>query len=196
MITDPVRNKGGTASYVEWSAVIAGAVLAAAISIVLLQFGSAIGLAVISPFHADRQLTPGGLVAIGIWLLWIQVTASMAGGYIAGRMRAPVDGTADHEREVRDGMHGVLVWATGTVAVALAAGASSAVAAVVASHAGQPAPAVDMTALQRNTAVIFAFVTGAVSFVAGVASWWAATMGGEHRDQSVDHSAYLSFRRK
>jgi hypothetical protein len=183
-------------SYIEWSAIIAGAVTASAISLVLMQFGNAIGLAATSPFHADRQLTTGGLVAIGIWILWIQVSASMAGGYLAGRMRAPLGAAADHEREIRDGMHGMLVWATGTVAVAVTAAAGAAMVAMIAGHNGQPIPAVDMTVVQHNTAIIFAFCAAAVSFVAAVATWWAATMGGEHRDKAVDHSAYVSFRRK
>jgi hypothetical protein len=193
MTTDTTKSYG---SYVEWGPVIAGAVLASAISVVLLQFGSAIGLAATSPFHADRELTPGGMIAIGLWILWIQVTASMAGGYLSGRLRAPLTSVADHEREVRDGFHGLLVWATGTVAVALAAAAGSALTALVHSQTGQPVPAVDMTVVQRNTAVILAFIAASVSFLSGVASWWAATKGGEHRDGSIDFSAYLSFRKR
>jgi hypothetical protein len=38
------------ASFVEWGAVLAGAVLAAAISFVLLTFGTAIGLSATSPW--------------------------------------------------------------------------------------------------------------------------------------------------
>ncbi len=186
------------ASYVEWSAVLAGAVLASGISVVLLQFGSAIGLAVTRPFDAERPLTPGGAIAIGLWALWIQVTASFAGGYLAGRMRAPVGGSLDHEREVRDGMHGVLVWATGTVAVALAVAAGSALTALVADQTGAVAPE-DMVAgtenAKHNMTVIFAFVAASVSFVSAAASWWAATMGGDHRDKNVDHSNYISFRK-
>jgi hypothetical protein len=195
----PVVAAGGakihSSSYVEWSAVLAGAVLASAISVVLLQFGSAIGLAATSPFDANRTLTPGGLLAIGLWTLWIQVTASFAGGYLAGRMRAPVSVVHDHEREVRDGMHGLMVWATGTVAVALVIAAGSAFTTLVAAHTGTTASTSEMTPNQHNTAVIFAFVAGAVSFVSAAASWWSATMGGEHRDKNVDHSRYLSFKR-
>lgn len=183
-------------SYVEWSAVIAGAVLASAISIVLLQFGSAIGLAATSPFDPMRQLTAGGVIAVGLWTLWIQVTASFAGGYLAGRLRAPVSVTADHEREVRDGMHGLLVWATGTVAVVIAVSAASALHAVVETQTnGQVDLTPDVVTIRRNTAIIMAFVAASVSLVSAVASWWAATMGGEHRDRNADHSRYISFRR-
>src|SRR5262245_66189492 len=52
----PVASAGYTAgtthvaSYVEWGPVLAGAFLAAAISFVLLTFGTAIGLSVTSPW--------------------------------------------------------------------------------------------------------------------------------------------------
>ena len=111
-------------SYVEWGPVIAGAVLALAISVVLLQFGSAVGLAATSPFRGDGWRTPGGVLAAGVWLLWVQVTASIAGGYISGRLRRPFGELAAHEVEVRDGTHGLLTWATGTVVVFLAVSAA------------------------------------------------------------------------
>ncbi len=195
MSMENIRPVNGS-SYVEWSAVIAGAVLASAISIVLLQFGSAIGLAATSPFDPVRQLTAGGVIAIGLWTLWIQVTASFAGGYLAGRMRAPVSVNADHEREVRDGMHGLLVWATGTVAVVLVAAAGAALHALVATQTdGQVDLTPDVVTIRRNTAIIMAFLAASVSLVSAVASWWAATMGGEHRDRNTDHSRYISFRK-
>jgi len=39
----------------------------------------------------------------------------MAGGYVAGRMRARWHETSQHEVEFRDGLHGGLVWAVGLV---------------------------------------------------------------------------------
>ena len=189
--------KGAHGSYIEWSAVIGGTMMASAISLVLVQFGGAIGLAATSPFDTTRELTPGGLLAIGLWMLWVQVTASMTGGYIAGRMRAPISTFADHEREVRDGVHGALVWATGTVVVALVVALVTSLAAMAANHTGQTANTTTaMTEAQRHTAIIFAFGAAAISFVSGVAAWWAATMGGEHRDSGVDHSHHFSFKKR
>src|SRR3546814_3872917 len=106
------------ASYVEWSAVIAGAILAMAISVLLLQFGSAIGLAVAAPLRGEGMDPAWRTIAIGVWLLWVQLLASLSGGYLAGRMRAPVIGSTPHEMEFRDGVHGLLVWALALIVVA------------------------------------------------------------------------------
>lgn len=186
--------RGANGSYIEWSAIFGGTVLASAISLVLLQFGSAIGLASTSPFDASRELTRGGLLAIGLWLLWVQVSVSMVGGYIAGRMRAPFTTLHTHESEVRDGVHGVLVWATGTVFVALILTLISGLASMHTAPA--TTTATTLTDAQRHTAIIFAFGAAATSLVSGVAAWWAATVGGEHRDGNVDHSRHFSFRKR
>jgi hypothetical protein len=63
-----------------------------------------------------------GIVS-GLWFLWVAITSFGAGGYLAGRLRRPAPGASLDEVEVRDGAHGLLVWATGTIlAAALAAG--------------------------------------------------------------------------
>ena len=49
------------------------------------------------------------------WTMVQQIGAFMAGGYIAGRMRARWNETTQHEVEFRDGLHGGLVWAVGLV---------------------------------------------------------------------------------
>ena len=41
-------------SYIDWAAIIAGAVLAASISFVMFTFGSAIGLSLASPLDSDN----------------------------------------------------------------------------------------------------------------------------------------------
>ena len=43
-------------------------------------------------------------------------------------------------------------------------------------------------------AVLFAFLTAASFLVSGVGAWWAATTGGKHRDEGVDHSRYSRWR--
>lgn len=196
-MNDPMMSASGSprcSSYVEWSAVLAGAVLALAISTVLIQFGSAVGLAAQSPYR-HNELTSGGVVAISIWLLWVQVSASFAGGYLAGRMRAPVSFTHDHEREMRDGVHGLLSWATGTIVVVLAVAVAGVFAALAAHNPDAEKLAPDVERIRHNTAVILAFATAATSLVSGVAAWWAATKGGEHRDNPTMHKHYVTFRR-
>jgi hypothetical protein len=98
-------------TYVEWRAIIAGAVGATAISFVLLTFGSAIGLSVVSPWsHAGMSLT-WFAVLTGLFMVLVHVGSLAAGGYIAGRMRAPWAGDFAPEGHFRDGAHGFLVWA-------------------------------------------------------------------------------------
>ncbi len=104
-----------TGSYVEWGAVIAGAVVAAALSLVLLTFGSALGLGLAS-FDSTEGLSPTWLaIAAAIWLLWVQISSFMAGGYLAGRLRRPVRDAGPDEIDMRDGSHGLLVWGIGTL---------------------------------------------------------------------------------
>ena len=101
------------ASFVEWGAVFAGAVLAAALSFVLLTFGTAIGLTAASPWP-NSGLSAKMVASLAIfWALAQQIGAFMAGGYVAGRMRARWHEPTQHEVEFRDGLHGGLVWGVG-----------------------------------------------------------------------------------
>jgi hypothetical protein len=103
------------AHYVDWSAIAAGAFIAVAISSVFLAFGSAIGLSLTS-FKAVNSLSITGLViAASLWLLWVQVSSFIGGGYVAGRLRRRIGDATPHEVEMRDGSHGLIVWAVGVV---------------------------------------------------------------------------------
>src|SRR4029450_11219409 len=96
-----------TPRFVEWSAVLAGAVLAAALSFVLLTFGTAIGLSATSPWP-NSGLSAKVIASLAVfWALAQQIGSLMAGGYVAGRMRTPWH-EAGHEAEFRDGLHGGL----------------------------------------------------------------------------------------
>ena len=100
-------------SFVEWGAVFAGAVLAAALSFVFLTFGAAIGLSTTSPW-ADSGVSAKTLATIAVFFAMVQQIGSfMAGGYVAGRMRSRWGETNKDEVEFRDGLHGGLVWAVG-----------------------------------------------------------------------------------
>jgi len=101
--------------YLEWGPVIAGAIGAAAISFVLLTFGSALGLSALSPYPYRGLSASTFLVVATLYIALVQVCSFAAGGYLAGRMRTPwVDGTQT-ERHFRDGAHGFAVWALATV---------------------------------------------------------------------------------
>jgi len=101
-------------SFVEWGAVFAGAVLAAALSFVLLTFGAAIGLSATSPWP-NSGLSAKVVASIAVfWALAQQIGSIMIGGYVAGRMRSRWH-ESGHEAEFRDGLHGALVWAVGVL---------------------------------------------------------------------------------
>ena len=112
------RPQAGSAAgpgYVEWGAVFAGAVLAAALSFVFLTFGAAIGLSAASPWP-NSGMSAKFIAGLAVfWALVQQIGAFMAGGYVAGRMRSRWQDTPQHEVEFRDGLHGGLVWAVGLV---------------------------------------------------------------------------------
>lgn len=186
-------------SYIEWAPIIAGTVIACAVSVVLLQFGQAIGLSV--PERFEERYTAAKIFIIGLWLLWVQLMASMSGGYLAGRMRGRWANATASESEIRDGIHGLMVWASATL-VAVAAASVAAVLGAVALHHGidmaEQANAEALSvpeSLARQYGIIFAFGAVASSIVSAVAAYWMGTVGGDHRDGEYDLTRF-SFRRK
>jgi hypothetical protein len=127
--TASVETTSGARPYVDWAAIIAGAILASAIAFVLLTFGSAIGLTATSPFKGEGLPGTALAVAIALWVLAVEIFSFIAGAYLAGRLlRRRLDATGS-EAEMRDASHGLLVWALGTLIGAyLAASAISGIA--------------------------------------------------------------------
>lgn len=144
-----VRPSADNSSYVDWPAILAGAVAAAAIALVMLTFGSAIGLSLTNPFGREGVSLFWIAIALAIWMVWVHVSSFMIGGYITGRMRRRNFDATEHESDIRDGFHGLLVWATAVVFSAflamgglgsLAQGAGSALGSAAGSVAEQAAP--------------------------------------------------------
>jgi hypothetical protein len=277
-------------SAVDWAAIIAGGVLAAAISFILLTFGSAIGLSLTSPYEGEGHSLAFLGAASGLWVVWVQVSSFIAGAYLAGRLRRRLPDAGPHEVEVRDGAHGLLVWAIGvllgamfaaSVATGVASTAASAVstatqavgsgaaqlvqsanpmayavdtlfrsnnpqapenaadsaaeagrilarsmaqgsisaedksylAQLIATRTGLPQPEAEQRIDKaiasiksaadeakaaadkvRRATVLVAFVTAASLVVSAAAAWWAAGMGGRHRDEGTDFSHLVSWR--
>jgi hypothetical protein len=133
-------------SYVEWAPIIAGAFVAAAISFVLLTFGSAIGLTAASPWPDSSLPTWLIVLLAALWVLVVQAGSYALGGYLSGRLRAPLTSDlSEHERRFRDGSHGFVVWAVGAVVSAAvlagAAGSTTKLGGNAAAGAASPAPA-------------------------------------------------------
>jgi len=111
---EPVPGSTIAPNPVFWSAIIGGAIVAAALSSVLLAFGSAIGLAVVSTSPGWHDSSFALWFASGLYLVFVALAAFGCGGYIAGRLRprhAPAPQPVEHDRQLRDGLRGLMSWA-------------------------------------------------------------------------------------
>jgi hypothetical protein len=102
-------------SYVDWAAILAGGVFALALSFLLISFGASLGLSLASPYGGEGVSAAWLAIAAGIWLAWVMVVGFGAGGYLCGRMRRRAGDAHAGEVEARDGIHGLMVWATGAI---------------------------------------------------------------------------------
>nr|WP_306267767.1 hypothetical protein [Pararhizobium sp. IMCC3301] len=187
-----------SSSYLEWGAIMGGAVLAGGISVVLLQFGAGTGLAMGSATLADGSASWNVLVA-GLYVVIVAIASSSAGGYIAGRMRSKWADSTVEEVEFRDGAHGLVVWAVATLGVAVVMGALTAISALGAAAAAAATDIPENTLrLTANVSAIFSFASAAGALLGAAAAWFSATLGGEHRDQglSVHEVVPLALRRR
>lgn len=108
-------------SYVDWPAIIGGIVLASGVSVVLLTFGAALGLSFTAVADRPGSHVIGMGIAVGLWFIWVQVSSFMAGAYLTGRLRRRFHDSTEHESDVRDGAHGLLVWGGAIIVGALIA---------------------------------------------------------------------------
>ena len=97
-------------TYLHWSPIFAGAIVAVAVSFVLVSFGSGIGLAVTSPSPSWRDTSSALALLGGLWLLLTALAALGLGGYLAGSLRESWSAAPADAVEFRDGVHGLLVW--------------------------------------------------------------------------------------
>lgn len=194
-------------SYVDWPSILAGAVVASAIAFVFTTFGAAVGLTLVSPYEGDGSAI-AALIAVGSWMLWTTISSFMAGGYIVGRMRRRIDTANADEVSVRDGIHGLAVWGVAILLGTFLLGSSvdtavqattetaSAVATTMDTATGDiaataQAAATDVSEAEaqaaaeaaRKYSVISAFVLAASLMIAGAGAYWAAGIGGQHRDE-------------
>jgi hypothetical protein len=114
-------------SGVSWSAVIAGAVVTAALALILLALGTGLGLSSVSPWsNVGASASTIGKASI-IWLIVLEILSSSMGGYLAGRLRTKWTTIHNDEVYFRDTAHGFLAWSVALVITAafLAAAATS-----------------------------------------------------------------------
>ena len=114
-INTPYPLRESTQSAVSWSAVIAGAVIGAALTITLVTGGSGLGFLAVSPWQNDGA--SGTSLAVGtiVWLLVTQIIAYGIAGYVAGRLRTKWSDVHGDEIYFRDTAHGFMVWALSSI---------------------------------------------------------------------------------
>ena len=144
--TVEISNAVDESPAVSWAAVVAGAVAAAALTLVLLAFGAGMGFSSVSPW-GNSAYRPHQISA-GLYLIVVAMLASTIGGFIAGRLRTKWVGVHTHEVFFRDTAHGFLAWGLATVVGAafltaaasnIAGGTSSALASAAGVSATQSA---------------------------------------------------------
>jgi len=114
-----IVNAGGTLSgTVSWSSVIAGALVALAVSFLVIALGAGIGLALASPFGLGPSAA-ALTIAGAVWLILAQAFGFAAGGFVAGRMRGTTAPIVSGETRFRDGAHGFVAWALGVLVMAV-----------------------------------------------------------------------------
>lgn len=263
--------QNGSQSYVEWGAVFGGAIATLASSLVLLNFGAAVGLASVSPWTT----TTTGLKAVGVgaafWFLLVSLWSFALGGYLAGRMRHRWSDAAPSEMEFRDSVHGLLVWSlavlvgaivatSGVASVAKGLGSATSLAAtsepitsaadtllrtdrpqpdaasaetrgeisrllasdiqagavgvqdktylaqLISARTGIPQAdaekrvneAVDSLKTgadrARKIAVVVGFLTASILLIGAAMAWWAASVGGAHREKGTIWHGFASER--
>jgi hypothetical protein len=107
-----------SSSAVNWGPIIAGALVAAAISLLLLLVGTGLGFAMVSPWSSQSASAATLGVSAAVWLIVVQWLSAGVGGYLTGRLRTKWVGIHTHEVGFRDTAHGFLAWALATLLVA------------------------------------------------------------------------------
>jgi hypothetical protein len=131
----------------DWGAIIGGALIASALSFVLFAFGSAAGVASVSPYSWNNPSATTLTIVGAAWVSVVMIGSFLVGGYFAGRYRRPAGGSSSiDERKARDGAHGLLMWA---VALLIGVGLAYCAAATAVSGAASTASGAAASAIQQ-----------------------------------------------
>jgi hypothetical protein len=125
---------------ISWSAIVAGALVALAVSTFLTVLASGFGYNLVAGSIASQRALDAFTPALGAAAVAIQVVSAGLGAYLAGRLRHLWLGAHADEAHFRDTAHGLVVWALATVAGLLLATAVAPYAASLTPTAATPAP--------------------------------------------------------
>jgi len=124
-VAQVIGSSSSSESAASWPAIFAGAVVAVAVSFILVALGTGLGFAIISPWPGHGASATAFTVNAAIWLIVSQWVSAAIGGYIAGRLRTKWVGTHTHEVFFRDTAHGLVTWSLATLLVALVLASSA-----------------------------------------------------------------------
>jgi hypothetical protein len=125
--------------YPEWGPIVAGGIAAAALALVLHAFAVAIGLSVSSAAPTWRDASFALVLLSGLYVILAALASYALGGYLAGLMRTRLASREDID--LRDGLHGLLVWALATLLTAvIGVAAAQSLTRLAAPSAGQAGP--------------------------------------------------------
>lgn len=105
-------------SAIAWGPIIGGAVAATGVSLILIMFGSGLGLTMVSPWSGESSSAATVGITAAIWLIVVQWLSSALGGYLTGRLRTKWAAVHTDEVFFRDTAHGLVSWAVATLFVA------------------------------------------------------------------------------
>ncbi|POO50694.1 hypothetical protein [Agrobacterium rosae] len=165
LIENPNRN------FVDWPAIFAGTAIASGTVAVLTAFAGGLGLNAISADNGG-ELSITWLIVTGLFVVLSMVASYMLGGYITGRMRRPVGGSATRdELTTRDGINGLVVWGIGTVVSAF-------LALSVVSGGVKAVGSVAQTAVEATGSAVGGAAQGVGQLAGGVVSGAGNALGG------------------
>ncbi len=135
----PIRSESIVASRsgASWPAILAGAAVILAMTLVTLSLGVGLGMSVVSPWSGSGVSATTFKVGTGIYFIVIAMISAALGGHITGRLRHRFVGIHDNEIYFRDTIHGFVAWAVALiVGVAFLASAGNAIVGSTAATAG------------------------------------------------------------
>lgn len=187
----PAREVSG--SYIDWPAIFAGTVVAAALGGLFTTFGAALGLGTLSAEPGEGSFSLM-LVITAFWVVVTLIVSFAAGGYIAGRMRRRIDNASADEVQARDGINGLVVWGlatliTGMMAASAIGTATTAVGTAVGGVAQAAGTAVGGVA-QAAGSTVGGAVSAAGAAVGGVAQGIGGAASAAIEDDGI--SSYLN----
>lgn len=115
VVVAPAGAADSTLAGVSWPAITAGAIAACATTLVLLAFGTGLGLSMVTPWAGSGVSATTFKITTGLYLIVIAMISSSIGGYLAGRLRSGWSGVHGDEVYFRDTAHGFVAWALASV---------------------------------------------------------------------------------